>query len=178
MILARETWEGMVGFSQSGSSQLDVSEMNSQHKIIPNVIRRKEKWIYNGQNQPISSTLGLRWLYLPVSSWILLYLFILLLSLESVILEGRAHALFISWSLAPNIDIACQITQSCLTLCDSMDRSLVGSSVHGIFQVRILEWVAMPSSRGSSQPRDGTHISYISCISRRVLFYSVTWEVQ
>ena len=72
-----------------------------------------------------------------------------------MILEGRAHALFISWSLAANIDSACQVTQSCLTLCDSMDHSLVGSSVHGIFQVRILEWVAMPSSRGSSQPRDG-----------------------
>ena len=41
-----------------------------------------------------------------------------------------------------------------------------GSSVHGILQVRILEWVAMPSSRGSSQPRDGTHVSYISCTGR------------
>ena len=44
--------------------------------------------------------------------------------------------------------------QSCLTLCDPMDRSLPGSSVCGILQARILEWVAMPSSRGSFQPRD------------------------
>ena len=44
--------------------------------------------------------------------------------------------------------------QSCLTLCDLMDYSLPGSSVHGILQARILKWVAMPSSRGSSQPRD------------------------
>ena len=44
--------------------------------------------------------------------------------------------------------------QSCLTLYDPMDCSLPGSSVHGILQARILEWVAMPSSRGSSQPRD------------------------
>ena len=44
--------------------------------------------------------------------------------------------------------------QSCPTLCDPMDCSLPGSSVHGILQARILEWVAMPSSRGSSQPRD------------------------
>ena len=138
--------------------------------------RKNESTMAKTSQYPV--LLVYRWLYLPVSSWILLYLFILLLSFESVILEGRAHALFISWSLAPNIDIACQVTQSCLTLCDSMDHSLVGSSVHGIFQVRILEWVAMPSSRGSSQPRDGAHISYISCISRRVLFYSVTWEVQ
>ena len=40
------------------------------------------------------------------------------------------------------------------TLCDPMDCSLLGSSVHGILQARILEWVAMPSSRGSSGPRD------------------------
>ena len=40
--------------------------------------------------------------------------------------------------------------QSCLTLCDSMDCSPPGSSVHGILQARILEWVAMPSTRGSS----------------------------
>ena len=38
-----------------------------------------------------------------------------------------------------------------------------GSSLHGILQARILEWVAMPSSRASSQPRDWTHVSYISC---------------
>ena len=46
--------------------------------------------------------------------------------------------------------------QSCWTLWDPVDCSPPGSSVHGILQARILEWVAMPSSRGSSQPRDGT----------------------
>ena len=46
-----------------------------------------------------------------------------------------------------------------------------GSSVHGILQARILEWVAMPSSRGSSQPRDRTSISYVSCIGRWVLYH-------
>ena len=44
--------------------------------------------------------------------------------------------------------------QSCPTLCDPMDHSQPGSSVHGALQARILEWAAMPSSRGSSQPRD------------------------
>ena len=44
--------------------------------------------------------------------------------------------------------------QLCLTVCDSMDYSLPGSSVHGILQATILEWVAMPSSRESSLPRD------------------------
>ena len=41
----------------------------------------------------------------------------------------------------------------------------------GILQARILEWVAMPSSRGSSQPSDGTHVSYVSCIGRRALYH-------
>ena len=46
-----------------------------------------------------------------------------------------------------------------------------GSSVHGILQTRILEWVAMPSSRGFSKPRDRTQVSYVSCIGRWVLYY-------
>ena len=52
-----------------------------------------------------------------------------------------------------------------------MDCTLPGSSVHEISQARILEWVAMPSSRGSSQPRDRTHVSYVSCIGRWVLYH-------
>ena len=55
-----------------------------------------------------------------------------------------------------------------MILCGPM--SLLGSSVHGILQARILEWVAMPSSRGSSRPRDRTHVSYVSCIVRWVLY--------
>ena len=47
----------------------------------------------------------------------------------------------------------------CLTLCDSVDYSPPGSSVYGILKARILDWVAIPSSRGSSQLRDGTCIS-------------------
>ena len=51
---------------------------------------------------------------------------------------------------------------SYLTLCDPMDCSLPGSSVHGISQARILEWVAVSFSRGSSRPRNQTCISYIT----------------
>ena len=46
-----------------------------------------------------------------------------------------------------------------------------GSSVHGILQARIWIWVAMPSSRGSSRPKDWTHDSYVSCIDRQVLYH-------
>ena len=55
------------------------------------------------------------------------------------------------------------VTQSCLTLCNPMDCSPPGSSVHEIFQARILEWVAISFSRGSSQPRDRTQVSCTSC---------------
>ena len=52
-----------------------------------------------------------------------------------------------------------------------MAYSPLGSSVHEIFQARILEWVAMPSTRGSSQPRDQIQVSYVSCIGRWVLYH-------
>ena len=58
----------------------------------------------------------------------------------------------------------------CPTVFDPIDYSLPGCSVHGILQVRILEWVAMPSSKESSQPRDQTHVFYVSCIGRQVLY--------
>ena len=56
-------------------------------------------------------------------------------------------------------------------LCGAMECSQPGSSVHRILQARILEWVAMPSSKCSSQPRDQTHISYTFCIDRWVLYH-------
>ena len=55
--------------------------------------------------------------------------------------------------------------QSCLTLCDPTDCSSLGFSIHGISQARILEWIAIPFSRGSFWPRGQTHISYVSCIA-------------
>ena len=61
----------------------------------------------------------------------------------------------------------CMYAQSNPTLCDYMDCSLPGSSVHGIFQTRILEWVAISFSRGSFWPRDRTHVSCVSCMRPR-----------
>ena len=59
---------------------------------------------------------------------------------------------------------ACSVAQSCPTLCNPMDCSPPGFSILGILQARILEWVAISSSRGSSQPRDQIHVSCVSCI--------------
>ena len=60
---------------------------------------------------------------------------------------------------------ACLITQLCSTVAGPLDGSLPGSSVQGIFQARILEWVEISSSRGSSRPKDGTNVSHVSCIA-------------
>ena len=61
--------------------------------------------------------------------------------------------------------------QLCPTLCDSMECSPLGSSVRGILQARILVWEAICFPRGSSQPRDGSHMSYVTCIARWVLYH-------
>ena len=68
------------------------------------------------------------------------------------------------------------VAKSSLTLYDSMAYSSLGSSVPGISQVRILEWVAIPISRGSSRPGDRTCISRISCAGRQILYLCSTWE--
>ena len=60
---------------------------------------------------------------------------------------------------------AFSVTQLCPPLCAPMDCSPPASSAHGILQARILKWVAMPSSRGSSRPRDWTWVSWVSCMA-------------
>jgi len=57
-----------------------------------------------------------------------------------------------------------------------MDRSPPGSSVHGIFQARILEQVAIFSSGGSPHPRNLIRVSFISCNGRQIFYHSTTWE--
>ena len=69
-------------------------------------------------------------------------------------------------------------TKWCLIFCDPMDCSLPCSSVHGIFQARVLKWVTISHSRGSFQPKDRTCISCVSCIGRQILYHCATWEAQ
>ena len=70
----------------------------------------------------------------------------------------------------------CGCVLSCVQLCDPMDCSPPGSSVREILEARILEWVAIFSSRGSFLPRDGTCVSCISCLHRQILYHRATWE--
>ena len=81
----------------------------------------------------------------------------------------------------PFYHLLCLVAQLCPTLCDPMVCSLPGSSVHGILQGRILEWVPIPSSRESSQPRDRTQGFptadgfFTVWVTREAL--SITWTI-
>ena len=81
--------------------------------------------------------------------WVLSQLFLSFTSIKRIFSSSSLSA--IKW-----------VAQSCPTLWDPMNGSLPGSSVHGIFQPRVLEWVALSFSMRSSQPRDQTRVSYIA----------------
>ena len=88
-------------------------------------------------------------------------------------LHGTVHkACFSLWSCIHECE--CEVAQSCLTLCNPMDCSLPGSSVHGIFQAIVLEWIAISFSKGSSRPRDWTQVS---CVVDRRFTVWATREV-
>ena len=76
------------------------------------------------------------------------------------------------------MNVCAKSPQSCLTLCDPVDCSPPGSSVHGTLQARILERVAMPSSMECSLSKDRTHVSFVSCTGRQVLYLVLgpPWE--
>ena len=78
-----------------------------------------------------------------------------------------------SGQLLQEVHCCCLVAQLCSTLCNAMDCSLPDSSLRGILQTKILEWVAMPSSRGSSWPRDlNPHL--LHC--RQILYHCATGE--
>ena len=110
-----------------------------------------------------------------IPSWYVISTKVLVLFVFKVILVGSIpevrFTLCCFWHKHKDITRVCMLRslQSCPILCDPMDCSSPGSSVHEILQARILEWVVVPSFRGSSQPRDQTHLSYVSWIGRQVL---------
>ena len=83
--------------------------------------------------------------------------------------KRKSECLLMSCSM----EVKVSVTQSCLTLCNAMNCSPTGSSVHGIFQARILDWVAISSSRGSFWPRDQT---WVSCIAGKFFTIWTTRE--
>ena len=83
--------------------------------------------------------------------------------------------MFMCVSVCVCVCVCVLIAQSCPALCNSMDCGLSGSSIHGILQARVLEWVAIPVFRGSSQPKDWTQFS---CFAGRFFTVWVTGEAQ
>ena len=86
--------------------------------------------------------------------------------------EGKVTALrsFSDWHVCMYANVLSHVP-----LCDPLDSSLPGSSIHEISQARILEWVAISSSRGSFPLRDWTHLSYVSCIADAFFTY---WAIK
>ena len=81
------------------------------------------------------------------------------------------------WFGKAGTEVSCLLSGSLLSaLCDPMDCSLPGSPVHGLLQVRILEWIAISYSRESSWPRDRTHTSCVPCTDRWLLYHWATSE--
>ena len=93
---------------------------------------------------------------------------------DQVYLELKNHIVRQVWGTCP-MSCTCVCVCVCVhdnsfqTLCNPMDHNLPGSSVHGILQARILEWVVISFSRGSSPPRNQSRVSDISCMGRQVL---------
>ena len=85
-------------------------------------------------------------------------------------------SLWNNYSRSYILGVLCLVVQSYLTLCDFVDCSPPGSSLYGILQARILEWVALSSSRGSSWPRDWAYVSCGSCIAGGFFYHWATWE--
>ena len=126
--------------------------------------RRETKGLWRGSHRYLSSALrksGPQW---AVRFLLHLLLFTGLLEVPLMIITDFCY-------------MCAQLLSLCLTLCDPTDRSLPGYSVCGIFLARTLEWVAVPSSTGSSRPRDPTHLSCISCTGRQVLYQLSHWGI-
>ena len=90
-------------------------------------------------------------------------------------MEGNIKCLDLLWNILC-LHHSALWAKSCRILCDPRDCSLPGLSVHRIFQARILGWVAISSSRRSSQLRDRTRVFWISSTGRQILYHWATWE--
>ena len=95
---------------------------------------------------------------LNVHSFIHSFVFIHIFIPNYSFITGMFTQMFSGWKESESES---EVTQSCPTLCNPMDCSLPGSSIHGILQAKVLEWVAISFSRGSSRPRDRTQVSRI-----------------
>ena len=98
------------------------------------------------------------------------------IALTSWTFVGKVMCLLFNMLSAAAAAAAAKSLQLCLTLCDPIDGSPPGSPIPGILQARTLEWVAVPSSRGSSRPRHLTAALLFPVLAGRLFPTSATWE--
>ena len=91
-------------------------------------------------------------------------------SKQREILFAQQHYCLLSCHPCVRVCVHAKSFQSCLTFCDPMIVALQAPLSVEVIQARILEWVAKPSSRGSSRPRNRTCVSHVSCVGRKVLY--------
>ena len=151
---------------EPGSSTLQVDSLLSQPPVVVQSLSCVQFFVTSWTAAHLAS------LPFSISRSLLKLISIELMMPSSHII--LCHPLFLPPSIFSSI--SCCLVVQCLTLCDPVDWRPIGSSVHGILQARILEWVAISFSRGSSGPRDWTRVSYVSWIGRQIIYHWATWE--
>ena len=107
-------------------------------------------------------------------TWEIEYLFVCLLFWVMILTDPKKEKFYENYlENSEFVACCCLVSQSCLTLCGPGDCSPPGSSILGISQARVLEWVAISFSRGSSPPRNWTQVYWIA---RRIHSHWATWE--
>ena len=153
----QHTWYSMMTFcSESPEWWAQSPVMISSYKANSFFYDNKEEWI-------IST-------YILFKVHILIFIFQFNISFWNNFTFRKNFKNSTKFPASLHIESESEVAQSCPTLCDPMDCSLPGSSVHGIFQAIVLEWVAISFSSGSSRPRDGTQVSRI--VDRRFTIWA------
>ena len=113
------------------------------------------------------------YIYIYILHYVSLYIihYIVIYTKYTLVFPKTSFSPLVKFAQLFCVGVSAKSLQSCLTFCNPVDCSLQGFSVRQVLQARILEWVAISSSRGSSQQRDHTRISSVSCIGRWFLYH-------
>jgi len=152
----KHTWEGDSSFTQSGQTLETHVSVNRKTDTIKYMNLQKHHFANKSQYSQNFGLLSENWMWEMdhKEGWVLKNR-----CFRTVVLEKTRESLELQGNQTSQSQRKVKVVQSCPTFGDPIDCSLLGSSVHGILQIRILEWVAISFSRGSSQPRDRTQVS-------------------
>ena len=151
--------------------RLWVTPLTAAHQVPPSLgFSRQEHWIGLPFPSPMQESENCKWSRSVVSNSLWPHGLQPTKLLRPWDFPGKSME-WVAIAFSIHISIVSSVPQLCPTLCNPMDCILPSSSVHGIFQARVLEWIAISFSRGSSQPRDQT---LVSCIANR---FFITWAI-